>query len=205
VSALLGLESPTRALLRLWTEGGCVLPLHVDRWFAPPSAVELDLLTRAVPDVLDIGCGPGRHTIALLAAGVPALGVDVSARAVRGARARGAQVLRASVFERLPAEGAWGTALLLDGNLGIGGDPRLLLDRMRALLRPGGRVLAELDPPGIVTERLRVAVETRGQRSDWFAWARVSVDGLGSLAAAAGLRVAEIWTGEGRWFGRLDR
>ncbi len=205
MSALLGVESPARAPLRLRTDGGCELPLHVERWFAPPSAAEHDLLTRAVPDVLDIGCGPGRHTIALLAASVAALGVDVSARAVRGARARGAPVLRASVFERLPGEGTWGTALLLDGNVGIGGDPRLLLDRMRALLRPGGRVLAELDPPGTTTERLRVAVETRGQRSDWFAWARVSVDGLGSLAAAARLRVAETWTGEGRWFGRLER
>lgn len=204
MSALLGVDSPTPAPLALRTDEGCVLPLHVERWFAPPSAAELDLLSRAVPDVLDIGCGPARHTIALLADGVGALGVDVSARAVRGARARGAAVVRASVFERLPGEGVWGTALLLDGNVGIGGDPRALLERMRAVLRPGGRVLVELDPPGIVTGRLRAAIETRGRRSAWFPWARVGVDGVGSIAAAAGFRVVEIWTGEGRWFGRLD-
>jgi SAM-dependent methyltransferase len=205
VSALLGLDRPARAQLRLRTECGRLLPLHVDRWFASPSAAELDVLSRAVPWVLDVGCGPARHTIALLALGVPAFGVDVSSRAVHGARARGAPVLRASVFDRLPGEGAWGTALLLDGNIGIGGGPRALLERVRGLLRPGGRVLVELDPPGVPTERLRVAVETRGRRSAWFDWARVGVDGIEGLVAAAGLRVAEVWPAEGRWFGRLDR
>ncbi|HEU4528680.1 MAG TPA: class I SAM-dependent methyltransferase [Actinomycetota bacterium] len=205
MSALLGLDRPAAAPLRLRTDRGGCLPLHVDRWFGPPSVAELDLLGRAVPDVLDLGCGPGRHTIALMASGVPALGVDLSPRAVLAARARGARVLRASVFDRLPNEGSWGTALLLDGNVGIGGDPRALFGRIRALLRPGGRVLVELDAPGDATERMRVALEIGDRRSAWFAWARVSVDGVERPATDAGLRVVEIWTAEGRWFGGLDR
>jgi len=205
VSALLGLEAPARTALRLRTDGGRVLPLHVDRWFDEPSGAELELLSRAEPSVLDVGCGPARHTIALLAFGVAALGVDLSARAVRAARRRGAPVIHRSIFDRLPGEGTWGSALLLDGNIGIGGDPAVLLSRLRGLLRPGGRVLVELDPPGTPTGLLRVTVEGSGAHPSWFPWACVGVDGLAPLACGAGLRVAEIWTAEGRWFGRLDR
>ena len=50
----------------------------------------------------------------------------------------GGPALRRSVFDPLPGEGRWGTALLLDGNIGIGGDPRALLaPDWRELRRPG--------------------------------------------------------------------
>ncbi len=182
-----------------------MLPLHVDRWFDEPSAAELEVLDRAEPSVLDVGCGPARHTIALLRLGVPALGVDLSARAVRAARRRGAPVFHGSVFDRLPLEGTWGSVLLLDGNVGIGGSPAALFSRVRTLLRPGGRVLVEVDPPGAADGTVRVTVEGPDRRSAWFPWARVGIDGLEALASVTQLRVSEIWTAEGRWFGRLDR
>jgi hypothetical protein len=62
---------------------------------------------------------------------MPVLGVDVSPAAVARAKGAGGAVLRRSVFDRLPAEGRWGTALLADGNIGIGGDPHALLRRVR--------------------------------------------------------------------------
>jgi len=42
--------------------------------------------------------------------------------------------VRRSVFDALPAEGRWHTALLADGNVGIGGDPIRLLSRLRGLI-----------------------------------------------------------------------
>jgi hypothetical protein len=39
--------------------------------------------------------------------------------------------------------------LLLDGNIGIGGDPHRLLRRVRELLTPTGRLLVELDVDGV--------------------------------------------------------
>lgn len=53
-----------------------------------------------------------------------AVGLDVTPGMVRLARTRGAPVLRGSVFEDLT--GGWGTVLLLDGNIGIGGGRVLL-------------------------------------------------------------------------------
>lgn len=86
--------------------------------------------------VLDVGCGPGRLVAELAARGRPALGIDVSEAAVAHTARLGGQALRRSVFEPLPGEGRWDTALLLDGNVGIGGDPAALLHRMAQLLTP---------------------------------------------------------------------
>ena len=133
--------------------------------------------------MLDLGCGPGRHLAALRASGKVALGVDLSPVAVRLARRRGAAAIPGDVFGDVPWAGRWGTALLLDGNVGIGGAPGALLRRTRELLAPGGAALVELDPPGAPTVRTRVRIEAFGAVSEWFRWARVGVDGIEPLAA----------------------
>jgi SAM-dependent methyltransferase len=192
-----------RAALR--SVAGERYPLDVGRWFAAPSVGELEVLSRARAPVLDIGCGPARHVLALAGLGVEAVGIDVSASVVRAAAARGARVVRADVFGIVPSTGRWATALLLDGNVGIGGDPAALLSRVRDLLRRGGRVLVELGPPGTGSASSIVRVEAASSVGPWFPWARLAVDDVQPVADGAGLRVAERWTSEGRWFARLDR
>lgn len=178
------------------------LPLHV--WLGPAGPVDERVLARARGPVLDVGCGPGRHVHALARRGVLAVGVDVSPVAVALARGRGATVLEASIFGRLPGAGSWRTALLLDGNIGIGGRPEALLGRLVALLAPDGVVLVELEPPGSGVVCGRVRLEDGQATSDWFAWARVGVDAIATPAGAAGLRVAARWHDEGRWFAALE-
>jgi SAM-dependent methyltransferase len=178
-------------------------PLHVGRWFAEPSPAEHDVLAHAVAPVLDIGCGPARHTLALAARGIDTLGLDVSTWAVRAARERGASVVHRDVFDLIPDEGSWGTALLLDGNVGIGGDPARLLERVRRLLRPGGRVLVELGAPGSGTRSFLARID--GADATWFRWASVAADDIAWLGFAAGLRPSRPWCAEDRWFARLDR
>ena len=72
--------------------------------------------------VLDIGCGPGRFVEALASRGIPVLGVDISRSAVDQTSRRGVCALFRDINDRLPGEGRWGTVLLVDGNIGIGGD-----------------------------------------------------------------------------------
>jgi SAM-dependent methyltransferase len=179
-----------------------VLPL--DTWLGAAGAVDERVLDRARGPVLDVGCGPGRHVHALARRGVLAVGVDVSPVAVALARRRGASVLEASIFDRLPGAGAWRTALLLDGNIGIGGRPDALLRRLVALLAAGGTVLVELDPPGAGVARGRVRLEAGATVSDWFAWAHVGAEAIAMPARAAGLRVAARWRDQGRWFAALE-
>ncbi|GAA3213261.1 class I SAM-dependent methyltransferase [Streptomyces thermocoprophilus] len=143
---------------------GWLLPLEVERWCARADAVDLEVLRRCEGGVLDVGCGPGRLVVELAARGVPALGVDVSAAAVARTVALGGRAVRRSVFAPLPDEGRWGTALLVDGNLGIGGDPAALLSRLRELLAPGGLLIAETVPADI-DERVLVRVTDAAGRS----------------------------------------
>jgi hypothetical protein len=115
-------------------------------------------------------------------------------------------VVLGSVFAPVPGAGHWGTALLLDGNIGIGGRPAALITRLRTLLRQDGCVVCELDPPGSATTCEEIALEdASGVRSTWFAWARVSVDGLAPLARQARMEVKEAWQDDGRWFAVLTR
>lgn len=158
------------------------------------------LLTRCAGPTLDVGCGPGRLAGALAGRGCPALGVDVSAAAVRLARRRGAIALRRDVFEPLPGTGRWHHVLLADGNIGIGGDPARLLRRCRRLAAPDGRVHVEADPPG-TTGWSGTAVVQGGTTE--LPWACVPVDDLAALAAATAMRVLETWTEAGRWFATL--
>ena len=188
------------AVLRSRT--GAAIPLEVGRWRCEADEVERSLLAGLPEPVLDIGCGPGRIVAALGALGRVALGIDTSALAVQEAGRRGAAVLHRSVFDHLPGERRWGAAVLLDGNIGIGGDPIALLRRVGGLLRPRGQVLVEVAAPGEPTESLTVRLERSpaGGTGPWFPWARVAANDLAAIAAAAGLVAGGFEEVTGRWF-----
>lgn len=186
-------------------DDGTVIPLDVDGWTAPADAVELRQLRRVRGPVLDLGCGPGRLVVALAERGIPALGVDASPSAVHQAVQRRATALVRSVFDPIPATGRWSTALLFDGNVGIGGDPATLLGRVAELLAPEGRAVVETACPGTGLRRFDARVERGDDRTGWFPWAVVGADALDDVAAEAGLRPVACHVDEGRWFVDLER
>jgi SAM-dependent methyltransferase len=194
-----GLERPDPAY-RLRLASGELRAVPFERWLGGVTDADTQVLAHTVGPVLDVGCGPGRHVRELACRGVLALGVDASTAAVRLARSRGVSVFEGSVFDAIPGAGEWRSALLLDGNLGIGGRPERLLHRVGALLIRGGIILAEVDPPGAPTGRVYARLEGPDLMSRWFAWATVGVDGMHAIAEAAGMTLRERFEHDGRWF-----
>ena len=194
-----------RGPLFLRRTDGWLLPLEVERWCAGPDAADRSVLRRCEGAVLDIGCGPGRLVAELAGRGHRVLGIDVSDAAVAHTVRLGGQALRRSVFDPLPGEGRWDTALLIDGNIGIGGDPGALIARVGALLAPNGLLLAEAAPVD-VDERVQVRVDDgRGAAGVPFPWARVGVPALLRHARAHGWLAVGQWTAGGRPFVALRR
>jgi SAM-dependent methyltransferase len=192
---------PVAALRR---DDGRVIPLDIGRWLGPTCVVDETIAAAADGPVLDIGCGPGRLLDALSRRGTWALGLDASAAAVELARSLGRSVVLGDVFDTVPRAGEWATALLLDGSVGIGGDPVALLARVRTLLAAAGTAIVEVEPPGAGTHEGRVRLEVDDVASRWFDWAHVDADGIAAVAAAAGLTVRQLEALGGRWFAWLD-
>ncbi|MGW3346026.1 class I SAM-dependent methyltransferase [Nonomuraea rubra] len=182
---------------------GRIRSLAAQRWLRYNEGDE-HILARCGGPTLDVGSGPGRLTVALTRMGIPALGIDIAPLAVELTRRAGGPALRRCVFEPLPGTGWWAEALLADGNIGIGGDPAALLQRLRELVRPGGTVIAELSPPGAQSGVHTIRLRQAGRTSDWFTWATVSIDDIAPLAGRSGFPVVERWNAAGRWFASLS-
>jgi len=186
--------------LRLVADDGHVQVQDVARWVGEADAVDGRMVARCVGPAVDLGCGPGRLTVALAALGLAALGVDVSPHAVAAARRRGAAVIRADVFGPLPGEGGWGSALLADGNVGIGGDPERLMLRVAGLVRPGGRAVVEVSRRDVDRrEGVRIALAA-GPASTPFRWATLGAPALRRVAGVTGWLPHDQWDDGGRRF-----
>lgn len=188
------------------TPDGQVIDLDIDRWLAPADTADATVLARCVGPVLDVGCGPGRFIAALMERNTLALGVDLAATAVAMTRGRGLLTLHRCIFSKMPAEGRWPTVLLMDGNIGIGGDPRRLLARVGELLAPGGTLLLETDPDERADEVRTVRFCQHGRPiGPAFPWARVGLQPLYGYATEFGYRDADTWRTHGRTFVALRR
>ena len=185
---------------RCWIrhEDGEVRPLAAHRWLgarngdASGDAFD-DAVTRTCAGpTIELGCGPGRLVARLNRRVIPALGIDRSATAIRLAGRGGAPALLGDVFAPLPGTGRWRTVLLVDGNVGLGGDPRRILARAAELLARGGRCVVEFDTEVIGVRPRRVRLESAREVGPWFRWASVGVDSAGTLAAQVGLTLAGV-------------
>ncbi|SDJ49293.1 Methyltransferase domain-containing protein [Frankineae bacterium MT45] len=200
------LLASTPSALSLVGDDETELHLDVARWMAPVDATDTAVLDRCVGPALDVGCGPGRFVRALGERGIAALGVDIADAAVELTRRLGMPALGRSIFDQVPGEGRWATVLLMDGNLGIGGDVPRLLRRISQVMRHNGRLIieasAERDVDEVLTVRFSAAGSVVGPAFDW---ARMGVDALQRRAVTAGFYVDEVFVAGERSFVCLRR
>lgn len=126
-------------------------PAYLRNAFTKGTDQEVDFLVgelRLEPGmrVLDVGCGPGRHALALARRGFEVVGVDHSAEFVRLAREAAATAGLATTFVELDVRdldrpGEFDAAVCLcQGGFGLlgGRDETAVFGRIVATLRPGG-------------------------------------------------------------------
>ncbi len=205
---------------RCWIrhEDGEVRPLPARRWLGHrdgaagsdaagvvcDEAFDEAVTQMCTGPTIELGCGPGRLVARLIRRGIPALGIDRSATAIRLAGRGGAPALLGDVFDALPGVGSWQTVLLVDGNVGLGGDPRRILARAAELLASGGRCVAEFDIGAIGIRERWVRLESGTDVGPWFRWASVGVDSAATLAMQVGLTLAGVQLIGGRVIARLE-
>lgn len=190
--------------LLLHLAGRAPTALPVARWLGSADAVDRQVLAGVCGPVLDLGCGPGRHLGLLARRGIPALGVDRSSVALDLAARHGQDLLRVDVLAWEPPLAAFKTALLLDGNIGMGGRPESVLTTVRHALASDGVAIVELgDDADPSTSVARLGYGTAISRP--FAWSSVGGRRLSAAAERCGLRVLACEQLERRTFVWLRR
>lgn len=143
-------------------------------------------------DVLEIGCGTGRHTLRLAAAGNRVTGLDLSPGMLAEARRKLAtwpqvRLLRADIMRDKLALGDFDvvlTALVLEHIQ----DPALFFQRAAAVLRPGGHIyLSEIHPERIAGGTQANFVDADGQNVRLASFAHTAHE-IEAAAASAGLQ-----------------
>lgn len=138
--------------------------------------------------ILDLGCGPGLYAQRLAARGHTCVGIDFSPASIAYARQQAQASGSACRYElgdlrQAPFGAGYDLAMLLYGELNVfcPDDARLILNKARTALRPGGILLLEPHTPD--------AIRAMGQEGrDWFA------SDIGLFAAKPHLVLTEhIW------------
>jgi SAM-dependent methyltransferase len=161
-------------------------------YFAPVTTQERALLDLVEGPVLDVGCGPARHARLLQDRGLTAIGLDRSLLALGLARSLGLRhwVHADACSGPLPPAG---TALLLDGNLGLAGTPAgaaQLLHRLATACGPGGRLLVSGRAPRHGTLRpMVVRYDYRDRVGPLGRWLQAGLPTVLDLAHPAGWRL----------------
>ena len=199
-------------------------------YFTPPSKwphMEQEAMRFVRGRVLDLGCGPGRHALALEKKGFDVVGVDASPTQVALARIRGLSNVYPASVHRLPhGLGTFDSVLMLGNNLGLAGDLphfRRFLRDLRGIVRKRGRLIGHSRipgtwsedhlayvkgnvrrgrPPGLLTLRVRY----KGRIGDWFDLLLIPPDELLRIAQDTGWEMERvIWDQPEDYIGILTR
>ncbi len=166
-------------------------------------------------NVLDIGCGAGRHALYLQLKDLKVLGIDVSPLALEVCRRRGLKHRQLSSITKLSSKiGLFDTILLLGNNFGLVSNPRRarwLLRRFHAMTSPEGLILAASTDPyqtaepvhvfyhqnnrlrGRMSGQLRLRVRYREIKDPWFDYLLVSLAEMENILRNTGWRVQETF------------
>jgi len=177
--------------------------------------------------VLDVGCGPGRHALALQARGHDVTGIDLSPGAMAVARDRGVEdVRRCDVVDVAGLDATFDSAVMLGNNFGLVGSadraPEVLGAIARATTGDATLVASSLDPldtddpahldyhernreRGWLPGRLRIRTRYRRYTGDWHDYLHVAPETMRDLVADTVWSVAEVEREGPLYVARLEK
>ena len=143
--------------------------------------------------VLDAGCGPGRHSLALAQRGIDVLGIDLSPEFIALARAATGELpveFRVGDVRDIAAEADFDAVICLCqggfGLLGGGDDEAAVIGRFARAIRPGGRLAVSAFSAYFAVRHL--------EAGDTFDADRGVNHEIADITSAAGRRKFDLWT-----------
>ncbi|WP_324755806.1 class I SAM-dependent methyltransferase [Haloarcula sp. GH36] len=177
--------------------------------------------------VLDVGCGPGRHALALQERGHDVTGIDLSPGAMAVARDRGVgDVRRCDVAEAADLDGQFDSATMLGNNFGLVGNaeraPEILGALADATTDDATLVAESLDPldtddqahldyhernhdRGWLPGRLRIRTRYRRYTGEWHDYLHVAPETMRELVADTVWSVEDVDREEALYVARLEK
>lgn len=168
----------------------------LSRYFRGPkefTRIEKRMIGLSRGRILDVGCGTGTHLPSLSRRGI-ALGVDISSKAIRLAKARGNKNCRVADIYAFSPRSKFDTIVLFENNIGMAGTrhgARRLLEKLASILAPDGRILTNAN---LAEDRCFTAELTpryNDEKGHAFKWMHFDEKTLKGLCGTAGL-TAEI-------------
>lgn len=194
-------------------------PRYPADYFLEPPEEEQRLLDGLGQCVLDVGCGPGRHSLWLQGRGHEVTSLGISPGALQVAKERGcARVLCADVMTVDLPKRSFDAVTLMANGMGIGGTEQGtidLLSRLYRLTSPGGRLLGSARDPlvtdipehvayharnreaGLPPGQLHIRLEYQDKATDWFPLLLLERERAERLLTAAGWRAVGWHDGPG--------
>lgn len=181
--------------------------------------LEREAINFARGQVLDIGCGAGRHSLHLQNQGLTVVGIDNSPLAVEVSIKRGVKSVRnLSVTQISSKLGQFDTVLMMGNNFGLLANrdrARWLLRRLKGMTTERARIIAVTRDPysgknpdhlayhdlnrtrGRMPGQVRMRVRHKKYKGQWFDYLFVSRREMGELLKGTGWKVRQIIDSDG--------
>ena len=179
----------------------------------PPEwgPLELRACEQARGRVLDVGCGAGRHSVAMIDRGLDVTGLEPSAGAARVASGRGVPVIEKRLDQL--TEGTYDTIVMLGNNVALLSGPDSAAATLRGLAdraAPGAMLLGQGRDPYATEDplhlayfernrargrpggQLRMRVRFRDVATEWFDYWFLTVDELARIVEDTPWTLTEV-------------